>query len=80
MENQANNTNLPLRVINNGASVERDDEVMNNVLAQAQLQAHIQTEQQTHPILLAHDWNHPIRDYASPILYDFSPRIMRPEF
>lgn len=53
---------------------------LNNTLTQAQLQAQIQEQMQAHPILLAHDRNRSIRDYASPILYDFSPGIMCPTF
>lgn len=79
MENQHNNFINPLNKANNNNEAndeDRNNVALNNALAQAQLQAGIQT----HPILLAHDRNSPIRDYASPILYDFLPRIRRPAF
>lgn len=72
MADQQNNLVLP-----NGANNEANNAI-NNALAQAQIQAQIQEQMQAHPILLAHDSNRPIQDYASPVLYDFSPGIMHP--
>ena len=35
---------------------------------------------EVNPILLAHDRNRPMREYASPNLYDFALGILQPTF